>query len=115
MKTSIKAGIAAVTGLMVLGAAAAPASAGPYVGPDVAVHYADLDITTAAGAEALYERIQQAAVSVCPQADSRTLDRYMTVIRCRNEVVARAVSSVSSPQVTAIFAARAHHGTHTPA
>jgi UrcA family protein len=115
MTTRIKAGIAAVTGLMVLGAAAAPASAGQYLGPDVAVHYADLDITTAAGAEALYERIQQAAVSVCPPADSRSLARYMTVIRCRNEVVAGAVSSVSSPQVTAIYAARARHGAHSPA
>ncbi len=115
MKTRIKVGIAAVAGLMVLGAAAAPASAWQYLGPDVAVHYADLDITTAAGAEALYERIQQAAVSVCPQADGRPLARYMTVIRCRNEVVARAVSSVSSPRVTAVYAARAHHGAHSPA
>ena len=113
MKTGIRTSIAAVMGLTVLAAAAAPASAGQYVGPDVAVHYADLDITTAAGAEALYERIQQAAARVCP--DSKLLVQNMTAIRCRNEVVARAVSSLSSPRVTAIYAARAHHGAHSPA
>jgi UrcA family protein len=115
MKTGNRAGIAAaVMGLMVLAAAAAPASAEQRVGADVAVHYADLDITTVAGAEALYERIQQAAAHVCPLADNQLLVERTAAMRCRNEVVAHAVSSVSSPQVTAVFAARTHHGVHSP-
>ena len=112
---TVKAGLAAgVMGLMVLGAAATQASAAQFVGPDVAVGYADLDITTVAGAEKLYQRIQQAAVRVCPPADSKSLAQYVAVNRCRNTVVAHAVRSVSSPQVTAVYAARAHHGVRSP-
>ena len=105
---------AAVMGVMVLGAAVAPASAGQLVGPDVTVRYSDLDLNTVAGAERLYERIQQAAAQICPQADSKWLVQYEAVMRCRNTVVAHAVSSVSSPQVTAVYAARAHHGVRSP-
>lgn len=111
----VKAGVAAgVLGFIVLGAAAAQASPAWYVGPDVAVAYADLDITSAAGAEKLYERIQQAAARVCPARDTRLLTEYAAVMRCRNTVVEHAVNSVSSPQVTAVFAARTHHGARSP-
>jgi UrcA family protein len=111
----IKARVAAaLMGAMVLGATAAPASAQQFVGPDVVVGYADLDITTVAGAEQLFARIQQAAARVCPPADNQPLVQYMAALRCRNEVLARAVSSVGSPQVTAVFAARAHHWVRSP-
>jgi UrcA family protein len=110
----IKASLAAaVMGVMVLGAAVAPASAGQLVGPDVTVRYSDLDLNTVAGAEKLYERIQQAAAQVCPQADKRLIE-YQAVMRCRNTVVAHAVSSVSNPQVTAVYAARTHHWVRSP-
>ena len=113
MAAAHKASIAAgVTALMVL--TAATASAAQSVGPDVAVRYSDLDITTVAGAEKLYARIQQAAAQVCPTADSKWLAKYVAVVRCRNEVIAHAVRSVSSPQVTAVYAARAHHGVRSP-
>lgn len=112
----MKAGVAAgVVGCMVLGAAAAQASPVWFVGPDVAVGYADLDIKTVAGAEKLYERIQQAAARVCPAANSRLLTQYAAVMRCRNTVVEHAVTSVSSPQVTAVYAARTHHWVRSPA
>jgi UrcA family protein len=111
----VKAGVVAgVMGFMLLGAAVAQASPVPYVGPDVVVGYADLDITSAAGAEKLYERIQQAAARVCPQSDSGMLTAYAAVLRCRNTVLEHAVRSVSSPQVTAVFAARAHHWARSP-
>ena len=93
---------------------ATQASPARFVGPDVAVGYADLDITTQAGAETLYERIQQAAARVCPPADSKMLTQYVAVMRCRNTVVEHAVSSLSSPQVTAVYAARVHHGVRSP-
>jgi UrcA family protein len=109
----IKAGlVACAMGLMVSGMTA-PASAGQFAGPDVTVRYADLDITTSAGAESLYERIQQAAARVCPASD-RTLVRQMAAERCRNEVVAQAVDSLSNPRLTAIYAARMHHAAHSP-
>lgn len=111
----VKAGVAAgVLGFMALGAATAQAAPGWFVGPDVAVGYADLDITSAAGAEKLYERIQQAAARVCPASDSKLLTEYAAVLKCRNTVVEHAVNSVSSPQVTAVFAARTHHGARSP-
>jgi UrcA family protein len=104
---------AAIATLMVL--ATATASAAQVVGPDVLVRYADLDITTVAGAEKLYERIQQAAAQVCPAPNSPLASAHVALVRCRNEVVAHAVSSVGSPQVTAVFAARTHHGVRSPA
>jgi UrcA family protein len=112
----VKAALAAgVVGFMTLGAAGTQAAVAQSVGPDVHVRYADLDITTAAGAEKLYERIQQAAALVCPQADARWLAQYVTVVRCRNTVVAHAVQSLSNPQLTAVYAARAHHAVRSPA
>ena len=114
MSAAHKASIAAaITALMVLTAPAA--SAAQVVGPDVVVRYSDLDITTVVGAEKLYERIQQAAARVCPAPDSLSVTDHRGLLRCRNEVVAHAVSSVASPQVTAVFAARGHHGARSPA
>ena len=101
---------ASILGLMVLGAPVAQVSAASLVGPDRAVSYADLDLNTVAGAEKLYVRIQQAAAQICPQAQSQPLVEYVAAVRCRNEVVAHAVEHLSSPQVTAVFAARAHRG-----
>lgn len=109
----IKASMAAaVTALMVF--TAATASAAQSVGPDVSVRYADLDITTLAGAEKLYARIQLAAAQVCPATQSPLLVEHAAVVKCRNEVIAHAVSSIGSPQVTAVFAARTHHGVRAP-
>jgi UrcA family protein len=104
---------AALAALMVL--TAATASAAQVVGPDVLVRYSDLDIATVAGAEKLYERILQAAAQVCPAPDSPSLSAHAALLRCRNEVVEHAVSSVGSPQVTAVFAARTHHWVRSPA
>jgi UrcA family protein len=104
--------ISTVLALLLL--SAATASMAQSVGPDVAVRYSDLDITTVAGAEKLYARIQKAAAQVCPAADSLSLVQNGAVLRCRNTVVAHAVNSISSPQVTAVFVARAHHGVRSP-
>ena len=109
----VRAGLAAaVAAVMVF--TAATASAAQLVGPDVSVRYSDLDITTVAGAEKLYARIQQAAAQVCPAANSQLLVEYAAVVKCRNVVIAHAVSSIGSPQVTAVFAARGHHGLRAP-
>ena len=105
---------AAIIGLMVLGAPAAQVSAASLVGNDLAVRYSDLNLDTLAGAEKLYARIQSAAARICPPADAQPLVEHVAALRCRNEVVAHAVDSLGSPQLTAVFAARSHHPTHSP-
>jgi UrcA family protein len=114
-KRGSTAGVAAaVMGLLILGTAAMPLSAAQLIGPDVTVRYADLNISTQAGAEKLYERIRHAAAQVCPMAQLRPLAEHAAATRCRNEVVAQAVSSVRSSQLTAIYTARARRGMHSP-
>lgn len=110
-----KSGMAiAIMGAVVLAAAHTRALAGQAMGPDVVVSYADLDITTAAGAEQLYERIQHAAARICPQADSLPLASYAASVHCRNAVVNQAVSKVGSPKLSAVYASRAHRAAHSP-
>jgi UrcA family protein len=82
---------------LLLGSAAAFAAAPSRVG-EVAtktVRFADLDLSTADGAQALYERIVTAARSVCRDADSRV------VRECRARAVAEAVRGVGSPLLSA--------------
>jgi len=107
-KTIRAAAIAGVVGLMAVGAAATQASADPLMNPDVVVNYGDLDLSTAAGAEKLYMRIEHAAVRVCPHMGAAELDRYVATVGCQDAVVANAVARVSSPRLAAIYAA--HHG-----
>ncbi len=104
-RSGYRAGIVAgLMGVMVLAAARAPAA----MPGDVAVNYADLDISTTAGAEKLYERIRLAAEQVCPAVDFMDLQRHRVAVRCLNEAVAHAVNSIASPQLAAIHAARSH-------
>ncbi len=110
-KIRIAAGLA---GLAMLGTAALPAAAAEDALSQVAVRYQDLNLNTADGAERLYARIEQAAARVCPAPASYELMRYTVTVRCRREAVARAVSSISSPQLAAVYAARAHHPVHSP-
>jgi UrcA family protein len=60
------------------------------------VRFADLDITTAPGATALYGRIVSAARLVCREAQPSTASA------CRASAVARGVADVGSALLTAI-------------
>jgi UrcA family protein len=101
-------------GLVPWAASAAQGTSSQFEGPAVVVNYADLDITTPRGAEQLYGRIEQAAVQLCPQVDFLEIQRYAAAVRCRNDVVARAVSRINSPQLAAVFASRTHHAARGP-
>jgi UrcA family protein len=105
---------AGLIGLLPLGAIAAQVSQPAVDGPVVVVKYADLDINTPRDAEKLIERIEHAAVQLCPQVDFMEIERYAASLRCRNDVVARAVSSINSPQLAAVYASRFHHVAHSP-
>jgi len=99
--------VAGFVGAMMLAAAQVPAATAT---PDITVRYADLDLTTATGAEQLYERIHRAALEVCPSVSFMEVQRHAAAERCLNEVVAHAVNSIASPRLAAVYAAHTHHG-----
>jgi UrcA family protein len=72
------------------------------------VHYADLDLATRAGAEALYWRLKWASEDVC--ADSRTLQSLTLVNQCVEAAVGRAVAEVNSPLLMGYYTARVRRG-----
>jgi UrcA family protein len=103
---------AGVVGLTILGASAAPVSASELFGPDEVVQYGDLDLNTRTGAETLYARLQLAADHICRPTDSIELTRQAVARRCQNELVARSVASVRSPQLAAVY--ESHRSNHRP-
>jgi UrcA family protein len=75
-----------------------------------AVNYHDLDLSGAAGAEALYNRIAQAAREACGLSSPWPIDAVAIVKKCRKDATARAVVDVNAPTLTAYYVAR-HGGT----
>jgi UrcA family protein len=71
------------------------------------VTFADLDTTRAAGAHALYHRIQRAARDVCEVDDARAYpsESYQ---HCTSAAIARAVAEVGSPLLTQYHLAATH-------
>lgn len=104
--------VVGVFSLMALAATAVQATALDV--PPVVVHYGDLDLSTTAGAEMLYKRIETAAEKVCPSADSQLLIQYRAGVRCRAAVVAQTVAGINSPQLVAVYEAKTHHNLHSP-
>jgi UrcA family protein len=96
MKDSIRSGLILSTALLLGSAAtfAAPTPVGEVA--TKTVKFADLDISTAAGAEALYERIVKAARVVCRDAGLNF------VIECQTRAIADAVSGVGSPLLSSV-------------
>jgi len=72
------------------------------------VHYADLDLTTRAGAVALYWRLKWAAEDVC--ADAHGLQSLALVNGCIDAAVGRAVAQINSPLLMGYYAARVRSG-----
>jgi UrcA family protein len=89
---------ALVSALAVLGASPALAD---EAGLSVKVSYADLDLSTQAGATTLFNRIRSAARTVCGH-DDWSYSRW-TFKRCFDQAVGNAVAKVNSPQLTALY------------
>lgn len=71
------------------------------------VQFADLDMTRAAGAAALYQRLRSAARRVCrEQEPGRHLDLKKRQTICMNTAIGNAVTAVNRPALTAHAAAR---------
>ena len=71
------------------------------------VKYSDLNLTTPAGAKALYSRLRAAASRVCGELDGgmRIVDRR-DLIACRAAALESAVQDVNMPQLTALHRGR---------
>jgi UrcA family protein len=70
--------------------------------PAIVVKYGDLDISTEAGARALYARLETAAKRVCPDPASRDLSLFEAARACRQQALDRAVGALNSPALAAI-------------
>jgi len=75
--------------------------------PSVAVSYGDLNLSTDAGAKALYQRISKAARQVCPDVYSRDLRMASAAKQCQLAAVAEAVREVNNSKLAMV------HATHT--
>jgi UrcA family protein len=97
-------GLASIAPLM---AVAATANASQ----SVTVLYPDLDITSKAGAEQLYVRLQSATRQVCRARVAYTHSSLES--SCYHQVLAQAVRDVKAPEVAEVHA-RALHGKQYP-
>jgi UrcA family protein len=96
---------------MVLGGAA---QAGPAISPDpeiatAKVSLADLDLRSEAGAAVGLRRIEMASEKVCGgQPDVRLIQRQASYKACVAVTMDRAVTSLGSPRVTALYTGTGH-------
>jgi UrcA family protein len=74
--------------------------------PQVIVKYADLDVSTAPGAAALYRRIDGAAEQVCSRMYTSTDAYRRHKNACLQQVIADAVTKVNEPALSAVFASK---------
>jgi UrcA family protein len=86
----------AFSGVVSLAAFTLPTSAmaAPSGAPHVAVRYADLDLTSEAGARALHTRIDRATSEVCGEADSRDFTGMREIRECRRVAMQDAAAQV---------------------
>jgi len=83
----------------------APAYAGDVHGvKQVAVHYDDLNISTKSGAQTLIARIEAASKTACGGVpDIRDLKMHAFFSNCMKSAMDRAVASIPSPMVAAVY------------
>ncbi len=85
-----------------LGSAQAVADGSDHVLRRVTVHYDDLNLSSAAGVNRLYRRIEGAARFSCGDA-GRSLREQSDWKSCYQRAIADAVAAVNSPAVTAVY------------
>jgi UrcA family protein len=69
----------------------------------VVINYSKMDLTTPAGANALYLRILNVAEAVCPRESVLGLYGHSVWRKCMRNAVARAVEDVHNPLLTARY------------
>jgi UrcA family protein len=86
---------------------AAICPAGDTTGADQStVKYADLNVSSPAGAAALYARINTAANGVCRTLEDRDLASKTHFSRCVQKAIADAVVKVDQPALYSIYSAK---------
>jgi UrcA family protein len=68
---------------------------------EAVVNYADLDLESAAGIEALYTRLRAAARNVCGSADTKDMAAHQNMKQCREIAIASAVSKIGNAALAA--------------
>ena len=63
------------------------------------VRYADLNLDTAAGAKALYQRIHAAAEQVCGDVNARQMELAIAAQACVDQAIVAGVHAVNSSQL----------------
>jgi len=106
---SLVPALACAAGL--LAATAVAADAVPLT-RTLTVRYGDVDLSTIAGAGALYQRIEGAARFVCGEQGGG-LDERNEWLRCYHDAVGVAVARVNDPLLTAIHRERLGEGPQT--
>ena len=76
--------------------------------PSVRVSVRDVDLTTHAGAATLYQRIRNAARSVCGPVDGALPGEKAEWDRCVDEAIGSAVAKLGSAKLTEYYLARTH-------
>jgi UrcA family protein len=78
--------------------------------PRVTVRYADLNLNTPVGVEALYSRLRAAAREVCGVHQRRALVEAMEAKTCYRQALGAAVEDAKLPTLSALHrAGRAHY------
>ena len=77
--------------------------------PSVTVRYADLNLNTPAGVDALYARLRAAAREVCNVGERRPLNAAIAAKNCYRQVLAAAVDNVQSLALSAVHRAESTH------
>ena len=92
-------GVMVLMGIASAAVSASPASASTR---SVTVRYVELDLSRSAGAQVLYNRIQQAALQVCNGFVGPFSEMHTRASPCYKDAVENAVAQVNSPQLSAI-------------
>ena len=78
-------------------------TAGPPADPSKTVSYADLNLKSTAGVEALYKRIRKAAYEVCQMPTGTHQIRIESELKaCKADAIDRAVLQTNLPKLTAL-------------
>jgi len=74
----------------------------------IVVHFRDLDLSTDAGVQALYERIKTAAKRVCQhETDGQSLvDKQAVYVACYRDTIGNAVKQVGEARLAAVHGAQ---------
>lgn len=85
---------------------ALPAAQADTAPVEVKVTFSDLNVATPAGARALYQRMRRGAEAVCAPHDGKDAEHHGRFRSCVGQALARAVTTVDRPVLTAVAQGR---------